>query len=670
VRVSALYPRPTDSWGKGSSVRVSRLLVITATAAVLVGSLGAPSAAVSQEREAAPPTAQQLVGVVRADGSPVRSGTVKLWLAGDAPGAATVLQSVITDAAGSFRMTIPAGVSADGVLYATTTGGTAGKWPLGADVELAASFGDIRSGRVAINELTTVAAGYSLAQFAAAGSLGGTAPGLQNAAMMPRNLVDPQTGQLSRFFQTAPNGSSTEALATFNSLASIIAGCIDRTNDCSAFLDAATDAWGVRPATTWQAMTLLPTNPSGDVRGVMAQVPLTPAYAPVRTEPPAGWYIALKFWGSGRQYNGPGNLAFDSQGRVWANTNATWSNNPKKVCPGTDIFLLDPYAPGQPVTSFTGGGLDGSGFGIALERVWVSNFGFTGLFCPIQPNSNSVSLFEPDGTPLSPDSGFLEGPISWPQGIKSDTNGNVWIANCGDDNVVMYPGGDPSRSSIPDVGIPLAFDVAQNSEGNVFVTANGSSEVYAFDPSGAPLFRSALGDASHPSMPLGIASDSLGNVWVSDSGVVEIPCEPGAELEVPVDIRLHGTMSRVTADGVVTQFAGAGMTVPWGIAVDGDDNIWVANFFGERVSHLCGARVETCPSGQIGAEISPAQTGYLFDGLQRNTGVQIDASGNVWLTNNWKTIPEARNQYGDGLVVFLGAATPIAMPLVGTPVQP
>ncbi len=255
-------------------------------------------------------------------------------------------------------MTIPASVTADAVLYATVTGGTSGESALGNEVELAASFADIRTGRVAINELTTVAAGYSLAQFALAGSLGGTAPGLRNAAMMPRNLVDPRTGQLTRFFQTAPNGSSTEALATFNSLASIVAGCVTKTNDCAAFLDAATDAWGVRPATTWQAMTLLPTSPSGDPRGVMAQVPTKPLFAPVRTEPPAGWYLALKFWGNGRQYNGPGNLAFDSQGRVWANTNATWSNNPRKVCPGTQVFLLDPYSPGQPVTGYSGGGLD------------------------------------------------------------------------------------------------------------------------------------------------------------------------------------------------------------------------------------------------------------------------------------------------------------------------
>ena len=47
--------------------------------------------------------------------------------------------------------------------------------------------------------------------------------------------------------------------------------------------------------------------------------------------------------------------------------------------------------------------------------------------------------------------------------------------------------------------------------------------------------------------------------------------------------------------------------------------------------------------------------------------MQIDASGNVWLTNNWKTVPTLADPYGDGLAVFLGAAAPIPMPLVGPP---
>ncbi len=126
-------------------------------------------------------------------------------------------------------------------------------------------------------------------------------------------------------------------------------------------------------------------------------------------------------------------------------------------------------------------------------------------------------------------------------------------------------------------------------------------------------------------------------------------------------------MARVAADGTVTRFDGAGMTVPWGIAVDGDDTIWVANVAGSRLSHLCGARVETCPTGHAGDPISPVQTGYAFDGLQRNTGVQVDGSGNVWVANNWKTVPLPADPYGDGLVAFLGMAAPVSMPLIGTP---
>ena len=39
------------------------------------------------------------------------------------------------------------------------------------------------------------------------------------------------------------------------------------------------------------------------------------------------------------------------------------------------------------------------------------------------------------GAALSPDdTGYTNGPLSWPQGIKSDTKGNIWIANCGSDS--------------------------------------------------------------------------------------------------------------------------------------------------------------------------------------------------------------------------------------------
>ena len=619
---------------------------------------------------------------VVADGSPARGSTVRLYAAGDAPGEATLVTTAVTDASGSVDLRLRGTVDDDAVLYATARGGTVRDLAMADTVELAASLGDLRKGGVVIDELSTVAAGTSLAQFAVDGVVGGASPGLENAALMPRNLVDLSTGAASRFLLEAPNGPATETLPTVNSLASIIAGCVAGTNDCAAFLDAATDAWGIRPDTTWEAMTLLPANPSGDPGGVFAQVPADPRFTPVRTDAPAAWIVALRFYGNGHQFKGPGNVAFDAAGKVWTNQNATWSKLAKKVCPGLDLFRLDPYSKGRPVDTFTGGGLNGSGFGISIDtraHVWASNFGFTGSECDgPPPTSNSVSEFTADGQAISGPLGYLDGPISWPQGIVSDVDGDVWTASCGTDAAVIYPDGDHTRAFIAhdELGRPVvirrAFDVAQSTTGTVWVTANEGHEIFAFTTDGEQVPGSPFGDSTTFDHPLGVASDGLGNVWVANSDVVNIPCAPGEDLEAPSGPGLAGSVSLVGPDGSIQQFEGAGLTIPWGIAVDGDDNVWVANFGQQRLSYLCGANPATCPSGEVGAPLSPAGTGFAFDGLQRNTGVQVDGSGNVWLANNWDEIPTdgLADPFGDGLVVVLGVAAPIAMPLIGWPQQP
>lgn len=657
------------------SQRVPRLLPVLLAATVgflLVGAVPAHTSDRPGRRGTHP---AGILGTVRADGGLVDGATVRLLRAGSSPGSALELRTTTTDSSGSFELHVPDDVGDQAVLYLTAQGGQVGQQALPDEVELATALADRRSGPVVVNELTTVAAGFSLAQFARDGSLGGADPGLRNAALMSRNLVSIATGETTRFLRTRPNGSSTQTFATLDSLASIIAGCVAGSNDCDAFLDAATDAWGVRPESTWQAMTLLPSNPAGDAAGVFAQVPDDPRFVPVLESAPTAWILALRFYGNGRQFNGPGNVAFDARGHVWSNNNAEWAVKPKGVCPGLEIFKLDPFAPGRPMETFNGGGLNGAGFGIGIDpnrHVWVGNFGFTGSRCPTEPTSNSVSEFRPDGTALSPERGHRHGPLSWPQGTKSDVEGNIWIANCGNDSLVMYPNGEPRRSRVISDRVGEAFDVAQNAEGNVFVTANAGDQVFGFTSDGDPLPGSPFGDPSVFDLPLGAASDSLGNVWVTNSGVIAIPCSTGDTLDVPApDVELHGTVVRVGPDGSLSRFGGAGMTIPWGIAVDGDDNLWVANFTGQRLSHLCGARISTCPSGLPGDPIpSSSDTGYPFDGLQRNTGVQIDPSGNVWLTNNWIKFPVQTDPFGDGLVVYLGMAAPVRTPLIGTPQQP
>lgn len=624
----------------------------------------------------APNKATEITGTLNENGQVVRGATVRLMRAGDAKGSAAQLQTVTTTSLGGFTVSVPGNVPADATLYLTAQGGRIGVNNVTADVELAAALGDLRKGKVVVNEQTTVAAGYALAQFAQDGELGGKNPGLLNAALMTRNLVDPTTGTLASFFANKPNGTETEALSNFNSLASIVAGCAAATISCDVFLNAATDAWGTRPANTWQAMTLLPTNPSGDPQGVFDAIPAQPRYLPVRSDAPDAWTIALRFYGNGKQFNGPGNIAFDSQGRVWANNNAEWARNPVNVCPALEIFRLDPYAKGQPMQTFTGGGLNGAGFGIALDpkqNVWVGNFGFTGSRCKATPTSNSVSEFSPNGRALSGKDGYLDGPLSWPQGVKSDAQGNVWIASCGNGSVVEYLNGNHNTAKVVSTSVSRAFDMAQNAQGNVVVTANGTDNVYMFSPNGDLVGGAPIGDSNTFDHPLGAASDSLGNVWVSNSGVVNMPCVADGTLQLPptqVEPQLKGSIVQVGANGSLTRFQGGGLTIPWGIAVDGDDNVWVANFSGDRLSHFCGARTSTCPTGVAGSALSPANDGYSFDGLQRNTGVQVDPSGNVWLANNWDKFPKLTDPFGDGLVVFLGMAAPVKSPLVGTPQQP
>jgi hypothetical protein len=87
------------------------------------------------------------------------------------------------------------------------------------------------------------------------------------------------------------------------------------------------------------------------------------------------------------------------------------------------------------------------------------------------------------------------------------------------------------------------------------------------------------------------------------------------------------------------------------------------------VSEFCGTEPANCPPGtRTGEPISPS-TGYGFDGLVRNTALQIDPSGNVWICNNWMNVPRLhKNPGGHQMVVYVGVAGPLQTPLIGPPV--
>lgn len=657
-------------------------------------------------------------GFVRSGNEPIESSNVSLFVTGTGEGP-RLLGEATTDSDGLFRITYSTPTDPNSVLYVTAGSALAAL----AQISQLASTDSIRlaavlgtqpvESEIFINERTTIAAAYALAQFFIPAGIKGTPPGLQNAAAISHNLVDVSNGGIGSKLATFPNGESTSTLATFNSLANLLAVCVRSEADCPTLFDLATPPGGASPIDTFQAAVNIAHFPWQNVTELFALSQEEIVYQPALASDAElnAWTLALRYDGNGSELNGPGNIAFDAAGNAWIVNNYVFELNPLdpegKACGDTHLLRFTPTGEDFPGAPYQGGGVYGAGYGVTLDpdgNVWVGNFGFQGTNCSLdfEELSQTVSEFAGDGTPISPDSqgnemgqdhGGFQGAgntIRQPQGTVSDRDGNIWIANCSGKSVTQFPEGNPDEafaiSPVDDMDNPLLFkpfDIAIDLNGNAWVTSNGNHSIFAFDPNGNlihSLTETAASDAGI-FLPMGIASDSLGNIWVANSGITQIACD-GTDLPTMIEILAitldpdfdgkNASVTMIRPDGTPAEgapFKGGGLLVPWGIAVDGNDNVWVANFQGRAVSEICGARPENCPPGfKTGDPISP-DGGYFFNGLVRNTGVQIDPSGNVWLANNWEIIAFPENPGGHEIVVFIGLAKPVQAPLIGPPNQ-
>jgi len=591
-----------------------------------------------------------LTGRVTLGGQAVADATVRIFAAGTQPGVAREIASTLTDEEGRFSAADVDSSAATAVYVQASHGDLPARLVL--ETAIPASGFD----RVSVNERTTVAASYALAQFTQRGAVGGSAVGVINAVGMAANLVDPRTGRISGFLADNPNGTSTQTLATLNSLANIVVSCGAKPGVCRSL------AKYTGGSSTVQALANLAKDPSRNVRRIAALERNTRANRPNLTQEITAWILALKFVGDGHQFRAPGNIVFDENGDLWITNNYVPADKAVDVCAGKALLKLQPTVPGQPVTEYFGGGVSGAGFGIVADadgNVWLSNYGFKGTKCDEVPTSNSLSAFTPAGDPISPSgSGFTEGDISWPQGMARNMEGDILTASCGNDSVVVYPDADPERAvSLTGNGLNRPFDIDVDSAGNSWVTNVAGDSVSAFDSNGVPLAGSPFvgGDLARP---LGIAIDNQDGKWVSNSVEILLPC--GQPVEPSTTQR--GRITHIDAEGDMTAYYGGGLRIPWGIAVDGDSQVWVADFGGQRVSRFCGSETQSCPRDRTtGAAISGAR-GYGFDGFVRLTGIGIDPSGNVWTCNNWNMVPIQSNPGGDGMVAIIGAAAPVSRP--------
>jgi hypothetical protein len=556
-----------------------------------------------------------LTGTVQGGQQPVVGATVNLYAAGTSgygSGAVSLLNgsaAVTTDSTGKFSMTNDITCpSPSSQVYLVTKGGNAGAGDNSGTVLMSAigSCSKLGSGFVAnVNEVSSVASTFALAQFMTPGSTSiGTSStniaGMTNAFSTAANLVD--AAGTARATTVAGNGTVPQT--TINALANIVAACVATKGDgvCTQLFSLATPSGAASsPSDTLSALLNIALNPGNHVADLFALQPATRVYQPSLTGAPSDWTLSIEYTGGG--LNLPQLPAIDATGNIWI---------PNAGYPGT----LSEFSPtGEALSGtagFSGGGLSNPE-AVAVDmsgNIWTANHG-----------NGSVSKHSSSGSPLSGASGYTAPGLANPVALALDAAGNIFTTNS-NNSVTKLSTSGTAVAQFTNGNLDIPYAVAIDTSQNVWIANDGvSNSVSKFSNGGIPASTSAY-TGGGISNPVGIAIDAAGNAWIANFS--------------------HPSISELSSTGA--PLSGSGYPTPAevsDVAVDGSNTIWTANTDGS-ISHFAAS----------GAALSPA-TGYISPGATGEVGLALDASGNVWTTDN----------YVNSIFEYVGAASPTITPL-------
>jgi len=540
---------------------------------------------------------------------------------------------VLTDSNGNFKISGDYTCTSGQVVYVLTYGGSASAG-VNDSAMLMAILGTCPSGGnfatstpfITVNEVTTIAAAYAMAGFAvdvndvSSSNTALSITGIQNAFANAGNLVSLATGFA---LATTPNGNGTVPQATINTLANILAACVNTNGTVTG---------GLNPTACYTLFQNAQSNAATPV------VPTDTATAAI-------------------------NIAHSPAANVSALYNLQVATAPFAPTLGT---LPNDFTLG---ISFTGGGL-ASSLGIAIDaagEAWVTNF-----------TSNSITKFSPLGAVLSGAGGYTTGGFDNPIGIAIDTSTNVWVANEQGYNVIeLHSSGSPYTNSPYDGGIDNPIDVAIDASGNAWLSAFGNS-VTKIAPAGASISTySSIGGLDYPR---GIAIDGSGYAWTTDyysNGITALSNAgsptagspySGGGVNEPIAIAMDGagnawisnygnnSVAKLANSGSAISssagYTGGGLNKPneCAIAIDGAGSAWIANQGSNSVTVISSAN----------AFLSGAN-GFTGGSLNTPSSVAIDGSGDAWITNS----------VGATVTELIGAAVPVITPIsAGLPVTP
>ena len=459
---------------------------------------------------------------------------------------------------------------------------------------------------VVVNEVTTVAAAYALAPFAAdmthvgATGTGGTGivSAFANAAVLANVTSGTSAGANLGTGVTVP-------VPEVYTLADILAACVNTTGSSSA---ACTQLFAATASSdTFGATLAIAKNPGASaITGLYTLATPTSPFQPTMTSAsaPNDFTLAVTTTGGGTLAT-PFGIALDANGYAYVANES-----------GTTVTQLNKTSPSL-LQTIAATGLVGAQ-GVAVDRssnLWIANTaGNTVIKVPM-----SAGVI---GVPVS----FTAG-LAGPTAVALDSAGNAFVSNLNGNSVTGLTNAGAALAGSPFTGngnITVPQAVAVGPSGSVYATS-GTGAVVKLTNAG--VYTASLSDGTLQA-PAGVAVDNAGHILASG---------------FTTGSAVGGGLSQFNSSGAALSNspATAGLNTPQGIATDGVST-WVVNSVvnGGLAQYTYGSVTPMSPTTGFGV-------------LNVPVGVAVDAAGCVWVTNS-----------GNNTVTkFIGLSSPIATPL-------
>ena len=299
----------------------------------------------------------------------------------------------------------------------------------------------------------------------------------------------------------------------------------------------------------------------------------------------------------------------------------------------------------------------------------TSTAGATASFQLTGAGSAPILAFDPGNTSQ------LSSTVSNSQGIALDGAGNAYIADTGNNQILFYNAASAATSVLVPAaaGLKAPMAVAIGTDGNIYIADTGNNLIRKATPAGVlttiggggtvcAAATDAFGDNCPAtqatfSSPSGIATDYLGQVFVSDtgnniirqigtSGYVQL-LAGGATTFCPVSPYPSPTPTDSVGDGCAA--LQTSFSAPAGLAFDGSSSLYVADK-GNSIVRKIGLSTSFTDSSNLASAIAVnpvtlvagnLSAGATLDGsyvatnsqLNNPTGVAVSASGTVYIAD-------------------------------------